>query len=270
MEITAAQALALGLAMVALCTIHLVAGFFIGTRLAVQRRATAVQSPDLESVLHLVERSQELNFQLATQVRDLPERVMLAATQLLQATDAVRRELPVGTRTARAPECTRVREQVRSPSPPCGAALPSVSHISETDLAELMSETRISAARSHPAARSERKSYPVRQHVGFFSGQLPDGEAFETVLCNDISVEGISFFLDRPPDTDTLVISLGTTPQLTFMLAQVVNQRSFLSNGGESYRIGCRFLSKLDKGKYRWNPKTGGVEASHLLLESAV
>jgi hypothetical protein len=104
-----------------------------------------------------------------------------------------------------------------------------------------------------------RYPYPTQQFVAFCADEMPPPEEFVQVQCLDVSASGISFLLDHPPTSDTLIISLGKTPQLTFMAAKVMNQHYMMANGQEGYRVGCQFLKRLDRSAYAWDEQRATI-----------
>lgn len=104
-----------------------------------------------------------------------------------------------------------------------------------------------------------RYPYPTQQFAAFYNVEMPSPEEFVPVQCIDVSASGISFLLDHRPTSDTLVITLGQKPQLTFMAAKVMNHRYMLANGEEGYRVGCLFLKRLDRNMYAWDQQNATI-----------
>ena len=65
------------------------------------------------------------------------------------------------------------------------------------------------------------------------------------VECNDISAGGISFLIDYKPDFNEAIIVLGTPPNVTSVLGQVVRVSNTMRNGRAAYLVGCRFTSRV-------------------------
>ena len=94
--------------------------------------------------------------------------------------------------------------------------------------------------------RSFRRAYRYRQAVApMAGGVVPARREFFEVDCWDISLGGIAFFLDRPPDFQTLVVSLGRPPALNYFTAQVVRVARMEQHGRMRYLVGCRFLERV-------------------------
>jgi PAS domain S-box-containing protein len=94
--------------------------------------------------------------------------------------------------------------------------------------------------------RSFRRAYRYRQAIApMTDGVVPTRWEFFEVDCWDISLGGIAFFLDRPPDFQTLVVSLGRPPALNHFTAQVVRVARMEQHGRMRYLVGCRFLERV-------------------------
>jgi hypothetical protein len=246
----------LGLGAAILCTSHLGVGFLAGYRMANVRRVPDAP-PYLEHVVALVERSQELHLQLGEHLRELPDRVMLAAAKLLQAAEVVQREIPAPKPSQRLVDPYRLS---RHPTQSARSLATCDAQLAGTDFVSLIFRGDHGSMLLDANEEAERYGYPNDQFVAFFAGEFPAGEDFEQVRCKDISVNGISFFLNRRPDKDKLVISLGAAPNLTFMVARVMNSRRTYTNGQECYRVGCRFVRRVDPGRYCWNEDWSAIE----------
>jgi hypothetical protein len=68
-----------------------------------------------------------------------------------------------------------------------------------------------------------------------------------TVRCNDLGVEGISFFWPKSPNFERLVIALGTEARPVYLLAEVKNSKAVVMNNEACYLVGCRFLRRFDR-----------------------
>jgi len=294
MELETTHIVFLGFAAVLLCTAHLSAGFYGGYRLAHQQRGSAsrpeVMPAYFSEVLELVERSQRLHLQLAEHVRELPERVMIAAERLLKVARSVQEQTPaterlhirgenqtpfstVDSRTPiqRQHDQSEKRAHARSRSSDLVVVDPSheigpstFDGLTEGDLMSLATSGETDTSSLDFASPADRRPYPVKQFVAFFNRELPGADGFEQVLCNDISMGGISFYLNRRPDTEQVVISLGTARNLTFMVLQVKSFRLAFTNGQRCFRIGCQFVRRLDRQEYRWNSELGVIDSSPL------
>jgi len=293
MELEATHIVFLGFAAALLCTAHLCAGFYGGYCLSRKDRGHAPRvevMPDyFGDVLELVERSQNLHLQLTEHIRELPERVMIAAERLLKVARSVQEQTPtVEQGHGRSPNQTRLasvdrpyaihklpdrlEKRLGAKSQPVDSVIVDLPHesalaafagLTQGDLMSLATTGETDCSSLEFASPADRRPYPVKQFVAFFTSDLPSAEAFELVLCNDISMGGISFYLNRRPDTERLVIALGTVPNVTFMLLQVKSFRLAFTNEQRCFRIGCQFVRRLDAQEYRWNSELGIIETAH-------
>jgi hypothetical protein len=143
------------------------------------------------------------------------------------------------------------------------------SHLAMTDMMNFV--VRANREAKMGTTSDVRYPYPTQQFVAFYDGTLPAPEEFIPVQCLDVSASGISFLLPHRPASEALIISLGKTPQLQFMVAHVANHRYMLADGKEGYRVGCKFLKRLELSIYAWDPAAGRIigEASALEQKNA-
>jgi len=94
--------------------------------------------------------------------------------------------------------------------------------------------------------RSPRRTFRYLQRVApMFGGRVPSRKKLFEVECKDISAGGVAFFLDRPPDFDTLVVALGRPPGESFFTARVVRVVRTDLDGRRLYLVGCRFTGRV-------------------------
>jgi hypothetical protein len=94
--------------------------------------------------------------------------------------------------------------------------------------------------------RSPRREYHYRQSVApIYGGCIPARKDFREIECRDISAGGIAFYMDLPPDFDSLVVALGREPDQSFFTAKVVRVEKTQRNGQGRYLLGCRFLGRV-------------------------
>ncbi|MCR4412451.1 MAG: PAS domain S-box protein [Thermoguttaceae bacterium] len=107
------------------------------------------------------------------------------------------------------------------------------------------------AQRSGPAGRelrsSPRRDYRYRQKIApMVDGLRPSKRSFFEVVCRDISAGGISFYMNRLPDFDTLVLALGNEPAVSHFTARVMRVARVEEEGRIRYLVGCRFLGRIN------------------------
>jgi len=92
---------------------------------------------------------------------------------------------------------------------------------------------------------SPRRAFKYYQMIApMFGGQLPARRKFYEVECEDLSAGGMGFYMNRPPDFDTLVVALGRPPEESFLTARVVRVMKVEQSGQRRYLVGCRFMGR--------------------------
>ncbi|HIQ22334.1 MAG TPA: GAF domain-containing protein [Planctomycetes bacterium] len=113
--------------------------------------------------------------------------------------------------------------------------------------------------RSHPAQdetagleemeeqrSSPRLNYPYVQRIAPMHGSLiPSRDKFFKVQFRDLSAGGFSFYLPRPPDFESLVVSLGAPPTVNHYSARVVRVELIEEKDQNLYLVGCRFTGRV-------------------------
>lgn len=91
-----------------------------------------------------------------------------------------------------------------------------------------------------------RRSFPYRQRLApIFDGKLPNERDFVEIDCNDIGVGGFSYLSPKPPETETVVIELGNSPNVTRMIAQIAHVTRMSKEGGSQYLVGCSYTGRV-------------------------
>ena len=92
---------------------------------------------------------------------------------------------------------------------------------------------------------SPRRFFQYRQMIAPVSDNaMPAAADFFEVDCCDISAGGLSFYLDRVPEFDKLIVALGKPPAVTHFAAQVARYVEKVNEGRRQYLVGCRFLGR--------------------------
>ena len=97
--------------------------------------------------------------------------------------------------------------------------------------------------------RRDRERFPFRcvQLVAPLLGtELPSQDCFHQVLCHDLSPNGFSFLANKKPECSRLVVALGRIPSIKFFVAEIVRVMLTETPQGQRYRVGCRFLRRLE------------------------
>ena len=93
---------------------------------------------------------------------------------------------------------------------------------------------------------SPRHGYEHGQLVArMLNGRLPAPADFFEVDCRDLSAGGVSFYLDSPPDFDTLVVALGRRSALSHFAARVAHVAKVQHANRQQYLIGCQFTERV-------------------------
>ncbi len=120
----------------------------------------------------------------------------------------------------------------------------------QADLFELVHRllTMSNAAQDGQDRRSElRRSYPRTQLLApMIRDRMPTRSMFLPVHCCDISSHGLSFLMPQPPGFQQIVSALGDQPELVFIRAKIVNYKPVETRGGRMYRVGCRFVGRIE------------------------
>jgi hypothetical protein len=81
---------------------------------------------------------------------------------------------------------------------------------------------------------------------------VPRPEMFCPVTCHAISVHTISYYADAPPDYEFLTISVGSAPQVIFILCRVRYCREVYLDQQRRYLVSCEFTRRLGPEEIRW------------------
>ena len=274
------------LLVVLLCTVHLLLGVWIGSAFKAGRwqfagqatnpaiaKACAELQARLSDTTNLSDEANRL-FQVCTRHRPaLPPEIVAATDRLAKTTAALRaglesvsklfsrrsqRSQDLATGSLLTPE-TRPQDCVTSLKRRRRPRIHTKQHPEQTCEEARFSLTReefntmtdnIQAADSE--SHIDRYRYDVFQPIAPFNGELPTAESFIKVRCRDLSRGGFSYFVDDVPNYESLIVVLGSPPDLTFLVAQVEHYREESIDGQRGYLVGCRFLEQV-KDVYAWN-----------------
>lgn len=93
---------------------------------------------------------------------------------------------------------------------------------------------------------SRRHRYRHDQFISpMTDGTLPTMGDFFKVDCRDISGGGISFYLDSPPDFDTLVVAIGRRSAPAHFAARIAHVAKVEHTGRTQYLVGCQFTERV-------------------------
>jgi len=91
-----------------------------------------------------------------------------------------------------------------------------------------------------------RHDYRHVQLIAPYDGEtLPTQAEFRLMPCQDISTNGLSFLVSERPGHSCFVVALGNVP-FTFVEAEVKNVRDVEEDGQQCFRVGCRFVRRIE------------------------
>ena len=93
---------------------------------------------------------------------------------------------------------------------------------------------------------SPRRNYRYRQLIApRYDSLMPAKQDFFEVMCEDISAGGVSFYMDKLPDFESIIVALGTPPEVTYFSARTVRIVGKTYEGREAWLVGCRFSGRV-------------------------
>lgn len=241
-----------GMLAVAICTIHLCVGVWIGV--AVEGRSHARAAPSfaqvdaqylakLAEVTTLARHARSLSNACLEHQAELPASVVRKAEFVAKRSDRLQKGMESLNRSLQSHK--RMRRSVSSPkhSPPPQIDGP------------------------HVCDRGVRKTRLPKawQYVAPLQGEaFPDAEQFHLVLCRNVTSRGFSLFSQESPSFDSLIVAMGAPPGLCFYLVEVTRVSVATLNGETGHRVDCKFVRKLMQ-IYQWDDQAGKITAASSL-----
>lgn len=103
------------------------------------------------------------------------------------------------------------------------------------------------AADNAELRRSTRKKFTCIQLMAPYEGRrMPAQAEFQPQLCHDLSPTGFSFWQQKPLAVSHLIVALGEVPFL-FFVAEIVHQAYEPLGEPGGWRIGCRFIRRVER-----------------------
>jgi hypothetical protein len=94
-----------------------------------------------------------------------------------------------------------------------------------------------------------RHPFLCKQWIAPYGGvRAPDSEEFFKVQCRDISSGGISFFMDRTPTFQTVVVRLSSLGEPKYLTAQIKRTVASMNPEHGRYIVGCKLVGALHPG----------------------
>ena len=108
-----------------------------------------------------------------------------------------------------------------------------------------------------------RRPFPTHQFVApYLDGKLPALTEFFQVQCHDISPTGFSYLLAKPAEQQSIVVALGSPPNVTYLTARVMHSTMTHSGNMPMFLIGCRFTGRIERQGESLE-MTDAAQASH-------
>ena len=93
--------------------------------------------------------------------------------------------------------------------------------------------------------RADRRPYSYVQLIAPYRGEMPNEPVFQEVRCHDLSTSGFSFLAARRPSFEFMVVELGVSPNVIYIIARI-RRVAEIANGAEiQYLIGCEFQNRV-------------------------
>ncbi len=243
---------------VALCTIHFCLGFWFGEShegrsrkndLPKDAQLNAQSRLWLAEVIALAKQARSLSESCSGYPSRLPPDVLRKATSL--AENAVRLQSEMESLKPGVPRLRhKCRHNVNAPS-------------------TLARSSQLSAERQGDGVARKLRLPVAWQYIAPREGETyPTPEQFGLVLCRNLTGEGFSYFSTELPTSDSLIVGLGTPPELQFFLVEVTQVVPASVNGDDGHCVDCRFVRKLLQ-IYQWDEEQEWISSASTLSITA-
>lgn len=201
-----------------------------------------------------------------TYVDPLPAELTNAIDRLVKTTSGLAAQL----RDVQAPKAGLQEGKPKQPAKRAKPAL-RIADVGTTSATSLTTEQmsdliggRKNLGESTLDLESRRYPYDGWQHVAPWNDgePAPTLEQFTKVRCHEISVSGISFFCANPPDSESVVISIGKGDKLIFMHAEISEHKAVYMHGDVSFLVGCRYRRRMEELTAVWHAAGQLVETA--------
>jgi len=113
-----------------------------------------------------------------------------------------------------------------------------------------------------------RRDFPWTQRVAPYAGdKLPPPEAFQEVLCRDITSAGFSFWLPEQPTFGFVIVALGLGDEPKYLAARVIHTTQTRRGGQSIFLVGCQFVRRVPTATEQTEAAVGTI--MDLVPESA-
>ncbi|HEX3659777.1 MAG TPA: hypothetical protein VHV55_28590 [Pirellulales bacterium] len=223
------------------------------SRPAATRRA-AKWKECAEGVDDLNERAQNLAADSANYEPPLTEEFLEAIVQLAEATAALQRQMHgAGKLFNPEPPAKENGGDLASAAAGGPARRPGKGSTTGLTAAELLELAKQPGDHGGQSIQQQRFPYSALQYMApCTEHDLPSSAGFQPVMCNDLSVNGISFLLDAAPEFEFVVISVGVPAAPIFVLGRARFFRKVSVHDTERWLVGCEFIKRLPAGQFDW------------------
>ena len=248
----------------AICTLHLVIGYWLGRHAAQPGglaigQLEALMRPQIHAARRVYEQAERLAsaqggvspvpIELTESIGDLIDATRLLERQLNALADSARRsakrplERPAeGARVA-------LSAAAKEPLPPQGTAQAQMHStrlgLSEAELSAVTLAAGAPTALPATAGQSRRYRFQAVKLFGPCDGAfLPALRDMHPVQCHEISVEAISVFLDEEPEFERFAVNLGDGEAGPVMLCQILGKRAVYMYGRHGFIVDGRFMRR--------------------------
>jgi hypothetical protein len=210
-------------------------------------------------------RARNLSFAAANHEPVLSEALQAAVSQLIEATSALRTQAqPAGKPPAEAPPAQENAEESLASRPASRHRPQPTDESTGLTAAELRELATRPPDEEGQWAPHQRFPYLVYQCMAPCTDQdLPTSAGFQPVLCNDLSVNGISFFVDDAPLFEFAVVSVGVLEYPVFVLCRVRHSRLVFAHHSQRYLVGCEFVKRLSPNLFDCQECRASMAAAH-------
>ncbi len=249
----------------AICTLHLVIGYWLGRHAAQPGglgigQLEALMRPQLSAARRVFEQAERVASahggvspvppELTESIGDLIDATRLLERQLNALADSARRSAK--RQLDRPSEGTRAATSAHAAPPvsPQGAAAQAQLYsprlgLSEAELSAVTLAAGAPTALPATAGQSRRYRFQAVKQFGPCDGAfLPSLRDMHPVQCHEISVDGISVFLDEEPEFERFAVNLGDGEAGPIMLCQILGKRAVYMYGRHGFIVDGRFTRR--------------------------
>ncbi len=254
--------LTLGLITVGLCTLHLLAGFWLGWRVRGPEITDVSEinrhfRPQLSEVARLSEQLRSFAALCSSQFPALPSTITTAAEELAKAAALLNAHMQSAAERVAAASSVPAQQQLPTVSIVEISAKPDFG-LASRELAAYTTTGRQCDDESEQTTSAARYRYETIQFAASSDAGLPQPAAFQQIRTLNVSSGGLSFFTEEQVAERSVVVTLGTVPDLRFFMARIEHTRLAYRYGVHGFVVGCRFLTRIED-VFVWSESAGEI-----------